>query len=149
MRNTWILATAILLTVAPAAIADSIHLSVNSSVLATFSSPTDNFWGTYYTGSPYTDFPSLGFDVGAVADFSSVSVFVPTGNAVTSATINVILPTNPVQGTGVNFALNSFAPPNPGISIAPTFNGTGSTNVFVSLAPSFFFPLPSPLFSGN
>jgi hypothetical protein len=150
MRNTWILATAILLTVAPAAVADSIHLLVNSSVLAKFSSPDDNYWGTYSTvEASYMDHPSLGSDVLVIANFSNISVFVPSGNAVTSATINVILPTNPVQGTGVNFALNSFAPPNPGISIAPTFNGTGSTNVFVSLAPSFFFPLPSPLISGN
>jgi hypothetical protein len=149
MRNTGILATALLLTVAPAAVADSIQLLVNSSVLANFSSPNDNFWGTYSTDAPYTDHPSLGYDVTVAANFSSVSLFVPTGNAVTSAKIKVILPTTPIQGTGVNFALKPFAPPGPGISIAPTFNGTGSTNVSAILAPSFFYPPPSPLISGN
>lgn len=148
MRNTWIVATAILLAVAPAALADSIQLFVNSSVLATFSSPNDNFWGTYYTGHPYTGFPSLGNDVAVFANFSGVSLFVPTGNAVTSATINVILPAASIQGTGVNFALTSFPAPNPGISIAPTFNGTGFTNVSASLS-SFSVPLPSPVVSGN
>lgn len=149
MRNTWILATALLLAVAPAALADSIQLLVSSSVLANFSSPNDNFWGTYSTAAPYTDHPSLGYDVTVTANFSSVSLFVPTGNAVTSAKIKVILPATPIQGTGVNFALNPFAPPGPGISIAPTFNGTGSTNVSVILAPSFFSPPPSPLINGT
>ena len=147
MRRTWVLLTAILLSASPA-VADSIQLLVNSSVLAKFSSPNDNFWGTYSTGEPYTDHPSLG-SVLVFADFPSVSVFVPTGNAVTSAIINVILPQNPIQGTGVNFTLTSFQPPNSGISIAPTFNGTGSTNVFVSSQGSSFFPLPAPIISGN
>jgi hypothetical protein len=49
MRNTWVLAATLLLTIAPAALADSIQLSVNSSVLANISSPNDNFWGTYTT----------------------------------------------------------------------------------------------------
>jgi hypothetical protein len=130
-------------------VAESIRLTVNSSFLAKFSSPNDNFWGTYSTGAPYTDHPSLGSFL-VFADFPSVSVFVPTGNAVTSAIINVILPQNPIKGTGVNFALSSFQPPNPGgISIAPTFNGTGSTNVSVSFSNPLIFPPTKPLISGN
>ena len=89
MRRTWVLLTAILLSASPA-VADSIQLLVNSSVLGKFSSPNDNYWGTYSTVAPYTDHPSLGNDVSVLADFPSVSVSVPTGNAVTSAIINVI-----------------------------------------------------------
>jgi hypothetical protein len=147
MRRTWVLLTAILLSASPA-LADSIQLLVSSSVLAKFSSPNDNYWGTYSTVAPYWDYPSLG-SVLVLADFASVSVFVPTGNAVTSAIINVSLPQNPIQGTGVNFAIGSFQPPNPGgTSIAPTFNRTGSTNVFVFPDP-FIFPPPKPIISGN
>jgi hypothetical protein len=143
MRNTWIIATSILLAIAPAAVADSMQLSVNSSVLVNFTSPYDSYWGVYVSGQPYTDFPS--FDTtGVFANFSSVSLFVPAGNAVTSASINVTLPANPIQGTGVNFAQTSFPTPNPGSpSIAPTFNGTGSTDVFVSYPPIIFHPLIS------
>jgi hypothetical protein len=143
MRNTWMIATAILLAVAPAAVADSIQLSVNSSVLVNFSSPYDSYWGVYISGQPYTDFPSFDF-TGIFANFSSVSVFVPAGNAVTSANITVTLPPNPFQGTGINFAETSFPTPNPGSpSIAPTFNGTGSTDAFVYYAPVIFHPLIS------
>jgi hypothetical protein len=144
MRNTWMIATAILLAVAPAAVADSIQLSVNTSVLVNFSSPNDNYWGTYFSGQPYTDFPGFNGQRGVFANFSSVSLFVPTGNSVTSANIKVTLPANPIQGTGVNVAETSFARPNPGSpSIAPTFNGTGSTDVFVYYTDIIFHPLIS------
>ena len=143
MRNTWIIATAILLAVAPAAIADSLQLTVNSSALVNFTSPYDSYWGVYISGQPYTDFPS--FDMtGVFANFSSVSVFVPAGNAVASASINVTLPPNPIQGTGINFAETPFPTPNPNSpSIAPTFNGNGSTNVFVDYAAIIFHPIIS------
>jgi hypothetical protein len=146
MRNIRILAAVLLLTITPAALADSIQLSVSSSVLANISSPNDNFWGTYSTSAPYTDFPSLGGNMKAVADFSSVSLFVPAGNVVTSAAINVILPTPQLHGAGINFPLQAFPPPNSGISIPPTFNGTGSSEVVVNNDP-FFFAVP--IINGN
>jgi len=68
MRNTWVLVAALLLTIPPAVLADSIQLSVNSSVLANISSPNDSFrdcytttsgvnWDGYIGGSGQVDIP--------------------------------------------------------------------------------------------
>src|SRR5258707_14937857 len=147
MRRTWVLLTAILLSASPA-VADSIQLLVNSSVLGKFSSPNDNYWGTYSTVAPYTDHPSWKrrFSTRRFSKCFGLRANWERGHF--SHNQRDFAP-NPIQGTGVNFALNSFAPPGPGISIAPTFNGTGSTNVFVSSQGSSFFPLPAPIISGN
>ena len=49
MRTTGYFVAIILLAFAPAALADSIQFTVNSSVLVTGSSPNDNWYGSYET----------------------------------------------------------------------------------------------------
>ena len=99
MRNTCFLAAALLLAVTPAARADSIQLVVNTSVLAAISSPNDNYWGEYSTALQEGYYPSLG-NSRAYVDFSSVSVDVPAGDTITSATIKVLGPDSELRGTG-------------------------------------------------
>jgi hypothetical protein len=134
MRYAWIpLATALLLTVVPSALADSLQLFVNSSVTTPISSPNDNFWGSYSTNGGHIIDPSLGLSNEVHADFSSVSLFVPAGNVITSATIEVLVPDTPITGSGALFTLTPFGRPdqsNP-TSIAPTFD-MGSSEVTAS-----------------
>jgi hypothetical protein len=67
MRNTWVLAAALLLTIAPAVLADSIQLPVNSSVRANIFSPDDDFWGKYTTT------PGINWD-GYIGDSGQVDI---------------------------------------------------------------------------
>lgn len=146
----WFLAAAVLIAVAPTALADSIQLSVNSNVVALIDSPNDNFWGEYSTDRGLFDLPTLGTGLypRAGTTFSSVSVFIPTGNVVTSATIQILLPSG-VHGTGVLYPEQAFAPPGDrnAPSIAPTFNGNGSSNVSVTLDNQSDYLVP--IINGN
>ncbi len=148
--TTWFIAAAVLIAVAPAALADSIQLSVNSNVVALIDSPNDNFWGEYSTDRGLFDLPSLGTGLypRAIATFSNISVFIPTGNVVTSATIQILLP-NGVQGTGVLFPEQAFAPPGDwsAPSIAPTFNGDGQSRVSVYL--DTYYTRFEPIINGD
>ena len=147
MRNTCFLAAALLLAVAPAARADSLQLTVNTSVLAYIYSPDDNFWGTYSTVNPQiTDFPTLGPSYSVGANFSSVSLFVPSGDVISSASIDIIVPWTAIQGTGTIYALNPFPPPDlDAPSIAPILGGSGSSEV----SASWEYSLLSPIINGD
>jgi hypothetical protein len=143
MRNTWFLAAALLLAVAPAVRADSIQLTVNTSVLANISSPNDNFFGEYSTLNPQIiGFPSLGPFASVTSNFSSVSLFIPAGSVITAATINITVPTTEIQGTGSIYALSPFPPPNlDAPSIAPVLGGTGSSEIIASYENHLLSPI--------
>jgi hypothetical protein len=142
MGNICFLAAALLLAVAPAARADSIQLVVNTSVLANISSPNDNYWGEYSTARQDGYYPSLG-NSRAYADFSSVSVDVPAGDTITSATIKVIGPGRELQGTGSLSIGPRLPPPDPGApSQAPSF-GPSSSEVSVDAGLNYFNPIIS------
>jgi len=149
MRSAGFLAAVLLVTVAPAALADSIQLSVNSSVTAYLYSPNDNYWGFYRSfGSQQGDVVRVGTGpYGPTANFSSVSLFVPAGSVITSATLSVILPTNPIQGSGSLFVIGDYGNDNPGPIIAPTFSSTGASEVSVT---GIYPAIPSsPVIDGN
>jgi len=143
---SFLTAAALILAIAPAALADNIQLSVNSSFIANIESPNDNFWGEYSTDRGLFDLPSLGVGGYPAANtfFSNVSVFVPAGDVVTSATIQILLPTHEVLGTGFLFTEQAFAPPDDwnAPSIAPTFNGNGMSRVSVYLDPQYAYFKP-------
>jgi hypothetical protein len=143
MRNTCFLAAAFLLGVAPAAHADSIQLTVNCSVLANISSPNDNFWGEYTTSRPQSiDLPSLG-PASVTASFSSVSLFIPAGDVVTSATIDIVVPSTEIQGAGNIFIEKFISPPDPGgaPSKAPGLGGPDISEVHASYESHLLSPL--------
>ncbi|WP_348266587.1 PEP-CTERM sorting domain-containing protein [Edaphobacter paludis] len=131
-----ITAAAMVLTLTPLAQADSIQLSVSSSFTASFDSPNDNFWGEYSTVKGLFDRPSLGpgYYPRASTTFSNISVFVPSGDFVTSATIHILLPTTTVHGTGVVVVKQALPPPDWNApQIAPTFGINGWSDVHVDL----------------
>jgi hypothetical protein len=141
-------AATLLLTLAPAALADSVQFSTNSSVAAPFSS-TDSSYGGFYstTNGASSGFVSIGQGV-ALADFANISFFVPVGSVVTSATIDILLPTTPIQGTGSIYAGQSLMPPSPGASIAPTFR-SGTSLVEASFVPYVGGSSLIPIINGN
>ena len=134
MRALWLIATVLSLTVGPTALADSIQLSVSSSVAANVSSPNDNYYGTYtnVAGMPFfVGHPSIGTSVSV--PFSNFSVLLPAGSVFLDAELNIMVPLD-VIGTGHVFALSPFsALINPSLpSIAPTFSDNGISEVLVS-----------------
>jgi hypothetical protein len=151
MRLTFnfYIAVALLLAVAPAVLADTIHLSVDSSFSTNVYSPNDNYWGTYTTPNGYggLSYPSLVTYTSTT--FSSVSVLVPTGNVITSATVRVLAPTTGFVGSGVVFPVQAFAPPDwpdTVTSIAPTFSSVGRSSGYVEVG---FPDLFQPIINGN
>ena len=56
-----------------------------------------------------------------MANFANVSLFVPEGSLINSATINVIVPSSQIIGTGELGGVQDLAPPYPGPSQAPSF----------------------------
>jgi hypothetical protein len=140
MRISWTLAAS-LLFFAPFASADSIQLSVHSSVTLEVSSPNDNWYGTYSNvpGSKFFDgHPTV--EGGAFVPFSNVSILLPTGSIFEDASVSVTAPTdhNPAIGTGHKFTAGKFEGEiNHSLpSIAPTFSGTGVSEVW---ADSIFY----------
>ena len=166
MRTLGYFAVVILLAFAPAALADSVQFTINSSVQVSGGSPNDNYWGEYRTApDAYGTQTSVNANVPyalAETTFSNISFFLPAGSVVTSATMNLILPPDPITGTGsISIAPETVPPPdlNPnGLHIAPTFNP--GTSIFSiqnvslqsagssSMAEGNFFP-NLPIINGN
>jgi hypothetical protein len=148
MRIIGSLAVILLLAATPAALADSIQLSVNTSVVANLDSPNDNYWGEYVNlaGDPIF-VTGAGIHSVASAGFSDISLFLPSGSVITSATVSILLPPNGVQGTGSVFPLGMFPDTaDPSLpSVAPTFSQNGTSLVFVSP----FFDDLGPIINGN
>ena len=110
MRTICSLAIVFLSLSAPAMRADTIQLTVNSSVLANIISPDDNFWGQYSTVTQKIDYPSLDLGTGTFVDFPGVSVLLPAGSVVTSAAVDIILPTTTLYGSGSTMPRMRFHP---------------------------------------
>ncbi|WP_433983607.1 PEP-CTERM sorting domain-containing protein [Tunturiibacter empetritectus] len=138
MRITWMFVAAALSFPAHGALADSIQLTVHSSVTIDVSSPNDNFFGQFdnVQGQPFlNNRPSISTNV--VIPFSNVSVLLPTGSVFEDASVGITAPAsgNPVIGTGHEFAgapfgavINHSLP-----SVAPTFSKNGISDVSVDL----------------
>ena len=113
--------------------ADSFTFSVSGSTQVSLNSPNDNFWGTYDTN---VDGPGTTPEVRANApnvsgglNLTNLSFFLPAGSTITSASVEVILPTTVLEGTSVVFIANEhLPPPNPAdpTQIAPTFVDPGT-----------------------
>lgn len=139
---------ALLLTLTPLARAGSIQLIDTSSFSTQIESPNDNFWGTYSTATGDVDHASIGsgnFPNG-FANFFGVSLIIPTGNVVTSASITINALNNQITGTGFLFPEESEPLPPPdwnSPSVAPTFSTHGSVQISAGLDPqnSFFRPI--------
>jgi PEP-CTERM motif-containing protein len=144
MRNSWILAPALLLTFVPTALADSILLSISTSAVATISSPNDNYYGQYYNvpSLPYfLDYPSA--CCATSVPFSNISLFVPAGSTITSAVLSIILPTTELQGTGYIVPEGQFKDAeDPSLpSVAPTDGTSGTSEILLGTA--VFVPQPT------
>lgn len=118
MRNTWLLAVALLLPVAPAALADSFQFTINSSVTEFFGNTNnDNFMGIYSTPPDAwgtQELVNTGTPGGGNSPFSNISFAVPAGDIITSATMKLILLPSTVQGTAnVYFTGGGRAPLHP------------------------------------
>lgn len=167
MRTISYFAAIVLFAIAPAALADNIQITINSSVQVTGGSPNANYWGEYKTladalGTQSQVNANVPF-ASSDTTFSNVSFFLPVGSVITSATMNLILSTTPIVGTGsVSVAPETLSPPDldpHGLHMAPTFNDP-ATSFFtiqeVLLQPvgdsavfaGNFFP-NSPIISGN
>lgn len=124
------------LFVAPAALADSFTFTVSSSTLVTLNSPNDNYWGYYDTNG---DGPGTTPEVRVNAplvngglSLADASFFLPAGSTVTSASMELILPTTILTGTSVATTVGHLPPPNPDdpIQIAPTFVDPGTAYLY-------------------
>jgi len=144
-----LLTSSLLLTIAPIALADSLQVSTNSNFVASISSPNDNFWGEYSTTMGLYDLPHTGPNAVTSTTFSDVSLFVPAGATITSATIQIVPVSEVVDGTGALYVAQAFAPPDPGApSTAPTFSSDGSSDVQVGFDQYLTGSL-SPIVSGD
>lgn len=133
MRLTASLLTAatFFLTIAPAAFADSFQFTINSSVTENiYNTSNDNYMGIYST--PPDGWGTEG-GVRTAAPFpqnspiSNISFSVPAGNVITSAELDLILPSPFVAGVAeyVDYTTFGISPPdssNP-VHIAPTLDG--------------------------
>lgn len=148
LTSPLLAAAALLLTLTPLAQAGTLQLIADSSFSTSIESSTDNFWGEYSTATGIIDHASIGVGLypSAFTDFSSVSLIIPTGNVVTSASIKINALNNQIKGSGFLFPVQAFAPPDLGSpSVAPTFNPDGSIDILASPDPlySFFWPIIS------
>lgn len=135
MRPTWLLATALFLTLGPAALADSIQVSFSSSVTANVSSPNDNYWGTYtnIAGEPFfVGHPGISTVVSV--PLPTLSVLLPAGSTFLDAAVNLTVP-DEVIGTGKVVPESPFSGIDPSLpSVAPTFTD-GVANVLTDVVP--------------
>lgn len=141
-----LLTVALLLTLAPAGLADSFQLTINSSVqeyinntgndnyMGIYTTPSDE-WGTQgsvNTGAPYHN----------NSPFSNISFTVPAGETITSATMTLILPSS-VQGIADVFFTGGgrlpLHPPDPWgpVSIPATLASSGSSTIYMDGLDSF------------
>lgn len=132
---------ALLFVVAPGARADSIQLSINSSVTTSLQTPGDNYWGFYYSWAPQSIVYPTVRNQRVDANFSNVSLFLPAGSIVTSATMDVLLPISDIGGTGF-ITLERTLPrqyyDQP--STAPTPSSIGSSDVMAEYLGSHLIP---------
>lgn len=158
MRCFVRIAATILLALAPAAFADSIQFTINSSVLITGSSPADSYWGIYQTpADAFGTMSEVRAGVPAAegtTTFSNVSFFLPSGVVVTSATMNVIVPTTPIEGTAsVSIAPEGLPQPDNSndVHIPPTFNEPAVASFFDVYPIGFpLYVIPTtPIIDGN
>lgn len=141
-------ATALLLTITPLARAGSMQLITTSSYSIQVDSPNDNYWGEYSTADGIVHHAGIGsgFYPRIFIDFSSVSLIIPAGNVVTSASIAINTLNNQITGTGFLFPEESEPLPPPdwnSPSVAPTFSHDGSIQIYADLDPdhNFFWPI--------
>jgi hypothetical protein len=157
-----LLFAATLLSLAPAAFADTIEFSTTTNIQLAASSPNDNFWGEYRTppgaiGTQSSIIAEFGFNLVIPATLSNVSYFLPPGSMISSATMSITFPSI-VTGTAQAYITEGL--PSPGLDpsprLAPTFdNGaskffideveipTGGTGFPYSMFPS------TPIIAGN
>jgi hypothetical protein len=134
MRLPYLLAGALVLSLAPTAFADSIQYSVSTSFLANVYSPNDNYYGYYHTGDPTSSVTASIGEFRSTVDLSAYLFYLPEGSLVTAVSTKVIVPTitTLITGTGYLFHTDQLGSPTPGEpSIAPTFSQMGSSTVFV------------------
>ena len=139
MRIKLLLTIAFLLTAAPFTLADTIEVSVSSSLLVDVSSPNDNFYAYYTTAQESLARPSIGMPQEETT-FSGFSLDVPEGDVITSASITVTATT--IDEGGVIFAVPEGLPP-PDLnspSVAPTFGNTGTSDISVNYIDYSYAP---------
>jgi hypothetical protein len=132
-------AVTLLLALASPAMAENIQLITSSSFTTGIDSPNDNFWGTYSTADGIVHPASLGTidsDVRSI-DFPGISLTIPTGDIVTSATVLVSVLSNEIAASGFLFPAQAYAPPDQNSpSTAPTFSANGFANVTAYYDPA-------------
>lgn len=137
LTASFLTAAALVLTLTPAALADSFQFTINSSVMDTISNlSNDNYMGIYST-------PRDGWGTGGLvrtyaspgnSPISNISFSVPSGNVIRSAELDLILPTTWVTGPAdvLDYTTFGISPPdtfNP-VHIAPTLDsGTVSVSI--------------------
>ena len=124
-----LLAATLILAVVPAASADSFQFTINSSVQESMTNTdNDSYMGIYSTAAGQSSVTTTARYYGN-SPFSNVSFTLPSGNSVTSAQLNLILPSTAVHGSASLGVVEPFSPPDLGnpIHTAPTFNAGTST----------------------
>ncbi|WP_260738179.1 hypothetical protein [Tunturiibacter lichenicola] len=124
---------------ASTALADSIQLTTNSTVQETLSNTNnDSLMGIYGTQA---DAVGTQTTIDTTASYwhnspiANVGYNLPVGSTITSATLELILPSTFVEGTSTPFIyssglISSPDPSNP-VHIAPTLNSTGTSEVLI------------------
>jgi hypothetical protein len=162
MRTKAYFVATILLIVAPAALADSIEVTINSSVQVS-GIGNDNFFGFYSTlpDSSVTSYQTpVGVNVNGTITFPNYSFFLPSGSVVTSASMQYIVPTTPIVGTGTVFIASEGLPPpdENGPHTPPTLLNPETVTIYpaedfpvflVGGTPGVIFPPNTPIVSGD
>lgn len=133
----------LLLTIAPAALADSFQFTINSSAHVDVGNATNEDHLGIYNTLPDAFGTQVGVTVGIPLapgiTFSNISFYLPAGSMITAATLQIILPTGNVQGTGDLFIGPLLPPPDfdpSGLHIPPTFSpATSEIGIFAVLSP--------------
>jgi hypothetical protein len=112
MQITKHFVLALVLFVAPAALADSFQFTINSSVPITISNSAagEDIYESPVNGHIQTGVGASGIG-GILIPNSSLSFTAPQGTAITSATLTLTIP-QVVYGTAVLFTGSSFSPPD-------------------------------------
>ncbi len=137
-------AATFLLALASPGMAENIQLISSFSFTTNIGSPNDNFWGTYSTADGIVHPASLGDNAIRSIDFPGISLTIPTGDVVTSATVKVSALSDEITASGHLFPVQSYVPPDPDSpsGAAPTFNANGYANVTAYYDPINGFLLP-------
>jgi hypothetical protein len=159
MRRFVQISAFILLALAPAAFADSIQFTLNSTVHVSGISEGDSHWAIYETkedayGTIAT--VNLAFFATGTTTVPNLSFFLPAGSVVTSATMTVIALSTIGTGT-VAIAPEGIPPPdlNPdSVHIPPTFNTPAVANFSENEVSSYdiypYMGVPTtPIINGN